>query len=591
MSSFKSLTRFAAIGLAVAAGLVAMAPGLAVAQTNGSWITNGGGSWPTTDNWDGGSVADGTGASGTFSQDIPLAGSYTVTLDGNRTIGNLTFTDTVLSSSNGVWVVSPGTGGTLTLAVSTGTSTINTTNIAANISAVVAGSGGIVKAGAGTLFLSGANTYTGVTRVTAATLEVTTANALGATGSGNGTVVSSGGSSRLRIGADITVDEAVEINGNGSTGALNFGSSQPGVSVSTATMGGLVTLGANAEIGAGTGNAGILQRTGGGDSVNTNGFRLTFTGGGQVSVNSPIGGTGSMRHNGSGTVILAAANTYSGTTAVTGNGTLRLGNGGTGGSLATNSAISLAAALSTFVVDQSDTVTQGVDFSGAAITASAGGLGIGNFTQAGSGTTILNAANSYTGATSVNAGTLLINGNQSAANGAVTVAAGATLGGLGTTGGAVTVNGFLAPGTSPGVLTVSTLTLASTATSLFEINGTTRGTGYDGMNINTASGLTYDGALSLSFGNGSAFADDTTFDLFNFTGTPSGNFSSVTSTGFYAGTWTLASGTWSLNTGEQKLSFTPSTGDLVVAVPEPSTLVLLSGLAAVGCLVRRRRAT
>ncbi len=172
----------------------------------------------------------------------------------------------------------------------------------------------------------------------------------------------------------------------------------------------------------------------------------------------------------------------------------------------------------------------------------------------------------------------------------MTVAAGATLGGTGSINGPVVVNGFLAPGTSPGVLTSSSLTLASTATSLFEINGTTRGTGYDGMNINATSGLTYDGALSLSFGNGSALANDTTFDLFNFTGTPSGNFSSVSSTGFYAGTWTLASGTWSLTTSEQKLSFTPSTGDLVVAVPEPSTIVLLSGLAAVGFLARRRRA-
>jgi hypothetical protein len=52
----------------------------------------------------------------------------------------------------------------------------------------------------------------------------------------------------------------------------------------------------------------------------------------------------------------------------------------------------------------------------------------------------------------------------------------------------------------------------------------------------------------------------------------------------------LSSGSWSLDSQGQKLSFTASTGDLVIAVPEPSTVVLLSGLAAVGLFARRRRA-
>ena len=215
--------------------------------------------------------------------------------------------------------------------------------------------------------------------------------------------------------------------------------------------------------------------------------------------------------------------------------------------------------------------------------------GLLSLVKIGSGVQTLASTNTYSGPTSVNAGTLLVNGDQSAANGAVTVAAGATLGGSGTTGGAVTVNGILSPGNSPGVLTVASVILGGSSTSLFEINGTTRGTDYDGVSITTASGLTYDGGLSLSFGNGSAFANNTTFDLFSFTGTPSGNFFSVTSTGYYAGTWTLAAGEWSLTTSEQKLTFTPSTGDLVIAVPEPSTLVLLSGLAVVGFFARRQR--
>ncbi|MFM7519313.1 MAG: hypothetical protein ACKO9B_02450 [Planctomycetota bacterium] len=54
-----------------------------------------------------------------------------------------------------------------------------------------------------------------------------------------------------------------------------------------------------------------------GNSIDNAGFRLTFTGGGSLTANSPITGTGAFVHNGSGTVVLAAANTYSGSTAIT----------------------------------------------------------------------------------------------------------------------------------------------------------------------------------------------------------------------------------------------------------------------------------
>jgi len=164
------------------------------------------------------------------------------------------------------------------------------------------------------------------------------------------------------------------------------------------------------------------------------------------------------------------------------------------------------------------------------------------------------------------------------------------LGVTGTTGGVVTVDGILSPGNSPGVFTSASVVLGGSSTSLFEINGAARGTPYDGVDVTADSGLTYGGALLLAFGNASAFGA-TTFDLFSFTGTPSGNYSSVTSTGFYAGTWSLASGTWSLQSGGQTLSFTPATGDLLVSVPEPSTLAsLLAGIACGVFVIRRRSA-
>lgn len=68
---------------------------------------------------------------------------------------------------------------------------------------------------------------------------------------------------------------------------------------------------------------------------------------------------------------------------------------------------------------------------------------------------ILSGTNTYTLATQVNNGTLLINGDNSGATGDVTVASGAILGGTGTIGGATVISGSLRPGNSIGTLTVA----------------------------------------------------------------------------------------------------------------------------------------
>ncbi|MEY4242842.1 MAG: hypothetical protein RLZZ245_427 [Verrucomicrobiota bacterium] len=106
-----------------------------------------------------------------------------------------------------------------------------------------------------------------------------------------------------------------------------------------------------------------------------------------------------LTKNGAGTLALSNSNTYTGATTISA-GTLQLGAGGTTGSLSTSSTISVATGAA-FTVNQSDTVTQGTDFSGAAIS------GAGGFKQLGTGTTVLNVANTYSGATDIQGGKVI----------------------------------------------------------------------------------------------------------------------------------------------------------------------------------------
>ncbi len=138
---------------------------------------------------------------------------------------------------------------------------------------------------------------------------------------------------------------------------------------------------------------------------------------------------------------------------------------------------------------------------------------VGSVIQEGSGTTILTGADTYTGATTVSAGELLVDGSITSSS---TVAAPATLGGMGTISAPVAVTGALIAGdttaASTGSLTVGNLSFGSGGKLNVLLNGTSPGTGYDQVTGTGAINLT-GSTLDLSLGSGFTPAPGSSYDI------------------------------------------------------------------------------
>jgi fibronectin-binding autotransporter adhesin len=206
--------------------------------------------------------------------------------------------------------------------------------------------------------------------------------------------------------------------------------------------------------------------------------------------------------------------------------------------------------------------------------------------KVGAGTQTFGGAVAVVGASTISGGKMVVNGSWTASSGsAFIVNAGAALGGSGTINGGVTVNGAIAPGTSPNTLTINgPVSFGSAAILNYELNGgdTTVGGTINDL-IDGVTNLTLDGVLNILetvAGSFATAANGSTWRLFNYSGNLADN--------------TLDLGTVPTLPANSLLSIDTATAGqvnlvLTILVPEPaSAMLILFGIVAFGAGYRRR---
>ena len=450
----------------------------------------------------------------------------------------------------------------------------------------------LTNSGNNTLFLTTSNAYRGGTTIASGNLSVSNSAALGS------------GAVTFLTNATLTALASVNLTNN--------------ISVATG-----MTVAVNT-----TQNAGLTNQISG-EVSGAGGLRINTAGATTYLANANNSFGGGV-HVQQGTYVVASVGNAGVNSSLGTNGTVKLGNAANIGILqwlgaaaeTTDKVFDLAGTTGGGIINASGTglfrITQNLSTSGSgAKTLTLSGSGTGEFagvignsagdntalTQSGTGAWTLSGANTYTGATTVSSGFLIVNGNQSAATGVFDVASGATLGGSGTIGGATTISGSHSPGNSPGIQTFNNgLTYNSGSTFVWELTASTstgRGTTFDGVNVTGAlsinsgaiSDLVFNAAGSSVNWSEAFWASNQQWLVFDNSSTPtvSANVFDTINVGFDSVSQDLSvvragsSFSWETINDDVYLNYT---------VPEPSTYALfsLAGAALAGrILVRRRR--
>ncbi|MFZ9399826.1 MAG: beta strand repeat-containing protein, partial [Opitutales bacterium] len=358
---------------------------------------------------------------------------------------------------SGNFDLNAGAGGTLT--------------ISGNISGGHAAAG-LEKLGAGTVILSGANTYAGATLVSAGTLSAA-AGSLAAT-SGitiNGatlTAVNFNAAATLTLdatgqatvsGAGLTINGAVS-NANTTANSLNFSGTTGKITLASLAGVGSTRFGSDADITGGVSAGtvtvvGVLGAGVSGGTVSAGSLNGAITGGsvtitnlltgnvtaGTVSAGSMTGNvgssvtvtgllTGAITAGTNSLGSLVSASVTGGTNTITGAATVTTVNGGTTtiggvanittlttGTVNLNGATASIGTLAGGTVNLGNTVLTVSSGSFAGVISGAGG----SLTKSGAGNLTLSGANNYTGATLVSAGTLTATSGALSATSGITV--------------------------------------------------------------------------------------------------------------------------------------------------------------------------
>ncbi|WP_415840540.1 beta strand repeat-containing protein, partial [Roseateles saccharophilus] len=283
-------------------------------------------------------------------------------------------------------------------------------------SALTSSGGSLTKSGAGTLTLTGANSYGGSTTISAGSLQIGAGGMTGSLGGGN---VSNNATLVLDRSDALTVNN--NISGSGTLEQAGSG---------TATLGGTNSYGGGTTLAAGTLALGSAAALGSAGSIAFNGGTLQFSAGNTTDYSARFSNAASQAYNldtngqavtlasaltssggsltksGAGTLTLTGANSYGGSTSIASGGSLDVGNGGTTGSLGSGAVNNNG----TLILDRSDA---------SAVANNIGGSG--NLVKQSAGTLTLSGSNSFSGGTSINAGQLTLGANGALGSGALAV--------------------------------------------------------------------------------------------------------------------------------------------------------------------------
>ena len=511
----------------------------------------------------------------------------------------------------------------------------------------LSGNGTITMNGTGTLVLSSTNTNTGGVFVNSGTIRLGLDNALPsptfvslAAGSfldlnghnatfsalsGSGTILLGGANLTLALTSMTTFGGTIAQAGNVTkTGSFNLYLTGDHSFTGTLTsMGGFIHVGVG-------GVSGSLSS----DVVlTTPSSELVFNRYDELTYGGSISGAGSVNQYGTGVLTLSGSNTFTGGLDIT-SGTVSVASAaalGAGTVLVIRGTLASTASFSTDRPLNLATYPASygtIDVaSGTTLGWSGQVTGGGKLIKIGGGRLVLSGANSFSGTTLIQAGTVeslssaalgsasvqvdaggVLRASSSNTN-AVSVVSGGSVEGVGAMG-SVTIDagGILSPGAAIGILSASSLTPKGGSSLVWQVRdaGSSLGSGYDGVNVTGAIDFSQAGRVGgkinlkvVSLSGASTPGNPLNFDkakrytfgiidASSFTFGPNGNLSDifqldVSDFRYEDGSMSSAS-LWSMQYDASSTMVT------LTAVPEPSTYALgLSALGFAAALVRRRR--